>query len=196
MNYPLALRFKKISLTNEMRVVDNQGQELAYVRQKLFKFKEEINVYADRTKQQTLYTIKADKVIDWSPTYTLYNTASKPVASMKREGARSLFNSTYILSESDLQVGILKEQNPWVKFLDSIVGSIPIIEFFSGYVINPKYELRDHENQLIATVIKKPALFEGHYSIEDGLMSSFTDEEQMHVALLLMVIAMLERYRG
>lgn len=179
-----------------MRVIDADGQMIAYVHQKLFKFKEEIIVYRDQTKSQELYRIKADKIIDWSPTYSLYSPDGRVLASTKREGAKSLFNATYHLNIGETRLATLKEQNPWVKFLDALLGSIPLIDIVSGYFINPKYELKDDSGQIMTVLAKRPAFFEGFYEIEQGTIASHPEETQEYTALLLMLIAMMERYRG
>lgn len=196
MNYPIQLRFKKVTLTNEMRVIDANGQNLAYVRQKLLKFKEEVVVFSDQTKTTELFKIKADKVIDWSPTYTLYDLHGNALASTKRSGARSLFNATYELNLQSKPVGTLKERNIWVKFLDALLGEIPILGIFSGYFINPKYDLRGADGQVIASLEKQPAFLEGYYNIENQQLTRFSEQEQFNICLLLMMIAAMERFRG
>lgn len=175
MNYPIQLRFKKITLTNEMRVIDGTGQDIAYVRQKLLKFKEEVVVFSDRTKTKELFKIKADKVIDWSPTYTVYDPSDKPLASTKRSGAKSLWNATYELTVGDKAIGILKERNPWVKFLDAILGEIPLIGLVIGYFINPTYDLAAPDGKIIANLVKRPAFFEGFYLIENISLGEMDD---------------------
>ena len=179
-----------------MRVLDTDGQRIAYVRQKLFKFKEEILVYRDKSKAEITHRIKADKVIDWSPKYTLYDANGIELAAAKREGARSLFNATYKIWLGDKEVGTLKERNVWVKFLDSFFSAIPIVEFFTGHILNPQYDLKDGSEQVIATLSKRPAFFEGFYSIEPGKISEYSEDQQLQIALLLMLIAVMERTRG
>lgn len=196
MNYPIQLRFKKITLTNEMRVIDGAGQDIAYVRQKLLKLKEEVIVFSDRSKSTELYKIKADKIIDWSPTYTIYDPSGNALASTKRNGAKSLFNATYELNVGDKLIGTLKEHNPWVKFLDAILGEIPILGLVFGYFINPKYDIFSPDGTIIANFVKRPAVFEGYYTIENIALNKMDEKEQSLTVLLLMMIGALERERG
>jgi len=196
MNYPIQLRFKKITLTNEMRVIDGAGQDIAYVRQKLLKLKEEVIVFSDRTKTKEIFKIKADKVIDWSPTYTVYDPAGNPLANTKRSGAKSLWNATYELNVGEKQIGVLSERNPWVKFFDALLGEIPIIGVVLGYFINPTYDLASPEGKIIANLVKRPAVFEGYYTLENVALSEMNDNDQYLTVLLLMMIGAMERERG
>lgn len=50
-------------------VYDGSGSLVAYSRQKAFKLKEDIRVYADATMQQELLRIAARQVIDFSAAY-------------------------------------------------------------------------------------------------------------------------------
>lgn len=196
MQYPIQLRFKTIALTNKIRVIGADQQEHAYVHQKLFKFKEEILVYADHTKTQQIYTIKADRVIDWSPEFKLTSPDGAAKASFKRRGTRSLFNATYDITLGDISGIILKEQNPWIKFLDALIGSLPFIGLFMGYFINPKYDILDQNGKSLAVLAKRPAFLEGFYDIEAHGIQELETARQEHLVLIVMAIATLERQRG
>ena len=179
-----------------MRVIDGAGQDIAYVRQKLLKLKEEVIVFSDRTKTKEIFKIKADKVIDWSPTYTVYDPAGNPLANTKRSGAKSLWNATYELNVGEKQIGVLSERNPWVKFFDALLGEIPIIGVVLGYFINPTYDLASPEGKIIANLVKRPAVFEGYYTLENVALSEMNDNDQYLTVLLLMMIGAMERERG
>ena len=66
MNYPLKLSFKLLAIASQIYIRDANGQLLGYVKQKLLKLKEDINVFADEQQTQHLYNIKADRVLDFS----------------------------------------------------------------------------------------------------------------------------------
>ena len=44
------------------------GNLIGYVKQKMFKLKEDINIFADENQTQQRFNIKADRVIDFSAT--------------------------------------------------------------------------------------------------------------------------------
>ena len=69
MQYPLNLNFKLFAFAPQISVTDANGDLIFYVKQKRFKLKEEIIVYADVKKLQPLFYIKADRIIDFSAVY-------------------------------------------------------------------------------------------------------------------------------
>jgi uncharacterized protein (DUF1499 family) len=72
MIYPLNLSFKIIAVAPQVIVNDNQNNPICYVKQKLFKFKEDIQVFSDPNKNRQIASIKANKVIDWSGPLLFY----------------------------------------------------------------------------------------------------------------------------
>ena len=66
MNYPLTMSFKILAVAPQIFIKDATGQEVMYVKQKLFKLKEAIQVFSDQSQSQLLYTINADRVLDFS----------------------------------------------------------------------------------------------------------------------------------
>ena len=71
-NYPLDLLFK-FSIVPQISVTDSSGQQIAYVKQKLFKLKEAISVFSDETQTNISFKIEADRVIDFSAKYKFYS---------------------------------------------------------------------------------------------------------------------------
>ncbi len=62
MNYPIDFSFKLLALASQIYVRDASGNMLGYVKQKLFKLKEDINIFADESQTKQLFNIKADRV--------------------------------------------------------------------------------------------------------------------------------------
>jgi hypothetical protein len=195
MQYPLSIRFKLLALTSQMSVTDATGAELFYVKQKMFKLKENIEIYKDSSKTELLYTIKADRVIDFSPTYSLADSNGNVLGTITRQGARSLWRASY-----DLQLGgtsaHVSEASPWVKVLDGVVGELPIIGIFMGYLFHPKYIVAGPNDAPLAIIEKQPAFFEGVYSLEDNGMRSMDESMQQRFVVLLMMVVLMERTRG
>ncbi len=53
--YPLEMVFKLIALAPQMSIRDAEGNLVFYVKQKVFKLKEEVIVFADQEQTQELY---------------------------------------------------------------------------------------------------------------------------------------------
>src|SRR5687767_13614299 len=123
MNYPIDFSFKILAIASQIYIRDANGSLMAYVKQKLFKLKEDINVYADENQTQLLFNIKADRVLDFSAKYNFSDARGNFLGSIKRKGMRSIFKANYeIYDPSDTQVMKINEENGWVKVVDSLIG--------------------------------------------------------------------------
>ncbi|MEO0417055.1 MAG: hypothetical protein AAF226_19125, partial [Verrucomicrobiota bacterium] len=70
MNYPLNISFKIISFASQFHVTEEQsGNQICYVRQKILKLKEAVEVFTDDSKTSKICDIKADRVLDFSACY-------------------------------------------------------------------------------------------------------------------------------
>jgi hypothetical protein len=196
MQYPVNLRFKIAALASQIFVTDNNGSELFYVKQKLFKLKENIEIYHDSTKSQLIYRIKTDKVIDFSATYTLYDAMDRPLGTIKRNGARSILKANYDISINGQPFAHVQEGNPWTKLGDALFGELPIIGLFAGYMFHPRYIIKDTTDTEIAMLKKQPAFLEGKFILEATGLEKKDENTQKHAAILLMMVALLERLRS
>jgi len=193
--YPLELSFRIIALASQIYVKDAQGNSVFYVKQKMFKLKENIEIYNDETKSQLLFTLKADRIIDFSPQHTLTDANNQECGIIKRNGGRSLWKADYTITVEGQQYTI-KEHDAWVKVLDTLLGMVPIIGAFSGYLFHPKYDIVDNNQKQLATLVKTPAFFEGRFQLEAEALANMDAQKQTIFAALTMVVALMERSRG
>lgn len=195
MNYPLDLSFKLLALASQIYIRDANGQLLGYVKQKLLKLKEDINVFADEQQTQHLFNIKADRVIDFSARYNFTAASGQPLGSIKRRGMRSIFRANYeIYDENDQQVLQIHEENGWIKVVDALLGELPIVGMFTGYFFNPAYVVSRMDNTPIARLQKQPAFFEGVFRLTP--IAPLQGEEETRVLLSVLTMTLLERSRG
>ncbi len=195
MNFPLQLSFKLLAIASQIYVRDSNGQLIGYVKQKLFKFKEAINVFADEGQTQLLFTIKADRVIDFSAKYNFTSANGQLVGSIKRRGMRSILKAHYeIYDENDQQVYEIHEENAWIKVVDSLLGELPVIGMFTGYFFNPAYIVSRMDGTQAARLAKQPAFFEGVFQLDP--LSQISPEEESRILLSVLTMTLLERARG
>jgi uncharacterized protein YxjI len=196
MNYPLKLSFKLLALASQIYIRDANGDLLGYVKQKLLKLKEDINVFADEQQTQHLYNIKADRVLDFSAKYNFTDARGNPVGAIKRKGMRSIFKAQYeIYDPSGVLAMEIREENGWIKVVDALVGELPVIGMFSGYFFNPAYLVtRTSGGTPIARLQKQPAFFEGVFGLEKT--AEMSDDEEARVLLSVLTMTLLERARG
>jgi len=194
-NYPITFEFKISTLANDFTAKDASGNTIAYVKQKMFKLKEAINVFSDESKLETLYTIAADRIIDFNACYAFKNTNGIELGKVGRKGRKSLLKAHYeIFDKSNNLDYTISEENPWAKVGDAVLGEIPLLGMFTGYLFNPKYIVKDTNDQIIARLSKEPSFFGRRFKLEE--VGRFKDEDGERIMLSLMMMSLLERRRG
>jgi uncharacterized protein YxjI len=194
-NYPLELSFKKLALAHQLSVTDATGNLVWYVKQKMFKLKEEVTVFGDREQTRPLFQIKADRVIDFSARYTIRESASgMELGAIQRRGMRSIWRAQYEIARGGTTEFRVAEENPWIKVADHFFRDIPVVGILSGYVFHPSYLVTRAGGSEVARIEKKPAFFEGRFDIEQ--LTQLRDDEEKLVLVSLMMMLLLERSRG
>ncbi|MCB1095487.1 MAG: hypothetical protein KDN22_07890 [Verrucomicrobiae bacterium] len=195
MNYPLQLSFKIMALASQIYVRDSGGGEICYVKQKMFKLKEAVQVFTDSTRSNELCEIKADKIIDFSATYSFIDTQGKTFGAVRRKGMRSLWKAHYQITQSSDVEFEINEENGWIKVLDGLLGEIPLIGFLSGYFLHPTYvATRSIDGTPVMRVTKVPAFWEGRFKIEK--LADIDEREELNLLMGFMMMLLLERRRG
>lgn len=197
MNYPLTFRFKLIAIAPQIYVTDASGATICYVKQKLFRFREKVEVFTDDTMQTLLATIEADRIIDWSARYTFKAPDGRVLGAVGRRGMKSLWKAHYDVFAPGAQspTFAIQEENPWVKMLDGFVGGIPIVGMFAGYMLHPSYIASRVQGEAPAMrLTKQPAFFEGLFKLEPT--GETNEGEQLALMLSYLMMNLLERARG
>jgi hypothetical protein len=195
MNYPMDFSFKLLAIASQIYIRDANGRLLAYVKQKLFKLREDINVFADENQTQHLFNIKADRVLDFSAKYSFTDASGTLLGSIKRRGMRSIFKASYeVYDGRDVQAMKINEENGWIKVIDSVIGELPLVGMFTGYFFNPSYIVTRMDDAPVARLAKQPAFFEGKFRMSK--LGEMGPEEEPRVLLSLLTMILLERMRG
>lgn len=195
MNYPISLSFKLLALANQIYVRDSGGNLLGYVKQKMFKLKEDINIFADEQQTQLLFNIKSDRVIDFSANYNFTDNRGGSLGAIKRQGMRSIWKASYDISDAAGNAAFkISETNGWVKVLDALFGEIPVVGIFAGYLFNPTYQVARPDGTPVALLKKEPAMFEGKFILEN--QASLSPQDETLVLLGVLMMTLLERARG
>jgi hypothetical protein len=200
LNYPLTMTFKILAVAPQIFVRDANGAELMYVKQKLFKLKEAINIFSDPSQTRQLYSIKADRILDFSARYNIADSQGLNMGAVKRRGMRSLWKASYDVFEGDQAAFHIQEENALVKVMDALFGEIPVLGMFSGYIFNPAYLVTrpgsaEQPGQAVMRLSKQPAFLESSFKVEkvDPTLSA---KEEQQILLSLMMMILLERSRG
>ncbi|HEX7314423.1 MAG TPA: hypothetical protein VF297_10895 [Pyrinomonadaceae bacterium] len=194
MNFPLELSFKKVALNPQVKVSDAAGNVVLYTKQKAFKLKEAVTVFADVEQTRPLYTINADRVLDFNAKYNIADASGRSLGAVARKGRKSLWRAEYEVLDGGGPALTIREENGWVKVADALFNELPLVGILSGYVFNPSYVLTDAAGAALMRLTKQPAFFEGRFRVEKLGVMSEADETRAVLSFLMMLL--LERRRG
>ena len=194
--YPLTLSFKVLALASQATVTDATGRTVLYTKQKLFKFREHVEIWTDKSQGTRLAEIKANKVIDWSARYFSTDAHGAEIGSVGRRGWRSIWKAHYeAFNPGDNTPDFsIQEVNAWIKVADSLFGDIPILGMFSGYLFHPSYLATRASGAPAMRMTKQPAFWEGRFQLEK--LGPMTPREELNLFLSFMMLVLLERRRG
>jgi hypothetical protein len=192
--YPLNFSFKILALAPQITITDASDRVIMYVKMKLFKLKEEVQVFSDVEKTNQIFAINADRIIDFSARYSFTDMAGTPLGAVKRRGMKSLWKAHYDIFEGENLAFSIQEENVMIRVADGCLTSIPIVGMFSGYLFHPAYLVSRGETQTVMRFQKLPAFFEGKYKIEPQAELNPVEENRVLLSLIMMIL--LERQRG
>ena len=195
LKFPIKFIFKISSLSNDFTAIDADNKTVAYVRQKMFKLKEDIVIYNDESKSRELYFIKADKWIDFSTVYSFTDHLGKAVGKIGRKGWSSLWKAKYEIFDKQNEFKFLvREENGWVKVIDSLVGEVPILGMLTGYLFNPTYKVTNNNDEIVARLSKEPSFWGRKFEVTKLKELDGADDDCIMLGLMMMIL--LERRRG
>jgi uncharacterized protein YxjI len=194
MKLPINFTFKILAFAPQIRVTDASGQMICYVKQKLFKLKEAVNIFRDEAQQQKLFEINADRILDFNAKYAIKSVDGREMGKISRQGARSIWRATYDIEMTGRPAFQIKEANPWMKLVDGLISGIPIIGPIISMFIHPTYNISRPDDALVAELTKSTSVFESKFSL-NSKSNLGEDETTVLVAALTMFI-LLERARG
>jgi uncharacterized protein YxjI len=193
--FPIRLTFKIGTFSNDFVAQNANGETIVYVRQKLLKLIEQVDVFESEAQSELLYTIRANRWIDFTATYTFTNKLGTEIGRIVRKGWSSLWKAHYeIYDEKQLLDLTVREENPWAKVFDSLLSEIPILGIFTGYLFNPKYNLTRQDGTLVCSFKKNASFFGRKFTLNKE--AEFEDGEEDRILLGMMMMVLLERRRG
>lgn len=194
--YPLEAKFKLFSIGQTVLIRDSQQKLVCCVKQKAFKLKEDITVFSDEAQKSPMFSIKADKIIDWSASYTVREPDGDEVCVVRRKGARSIWKATYEIHMGGKHAYTITEKNPWSKVFDAMVSEVPILGMFTGYMFHPVYAAHagGEDGPEAMQAKKMNAFLEGKFGITAG--PALKAEDEIPLLMGFFMVLLLERLRG
>ena len=195
MEFPLDLRFKILAIASQIAVTDARGRLVYYVKQQAFKLKEAVTVFADEAQTHPLYQVAADRILDISARYRIVDQGGTELGALQRRGMQSIWKAHYEVHDAGGLAFVIREESAWVKVLDAVVGGIPVIGMFTGYMLHPAYLVsRAEGGPPLLRVVKQSALLEGRFRVET--VGSLEGQPLDLVVVSLLMMLLLERSRG
>lgn len=145
-HFVMRQRIRLVVNEYEFALPGEEERPFCFVRQKRFKFKEDIRFYADASRRTELMRIKARRRFDPAARYDVTTPAGAKFGEIQKVFGASLLRSTYALfdaggnevaraQERDLAVAILRRVIGFVPYLEMVANWLPIpydFEFRSG----------------------------------------------------------------
>jgi hypothetical protein len=119
-------RQKIFSLAPCFYVQDQLGNALAFLRKKVFTWKDEIRVFTDETQSLELLHIKARKIIDWGAAFDVTDSINnQKVGALKRRGWKSVLRKEWtILDAFDQEIGTIREDSAMLAFVRRFITAL------------------------------------------------------------------------
>lgn len=136
---------------------DTPGEPFCFVRQKMFKFKEDIRFYTDENRAHELMRIKARHRFDPRARYDVTAADGSKIGEIQKVFGTSLLRSTYRLYDAaGRETAMATEKNLAVALVRRLVGFLPYVENVANWLPIPYHfvfqrdghELGSHSRQL------------------------------------------------
>ncbi|HET6398297.1 MAG TPA: hypothetical protein VFH47_01940 [Candidatus Thermoplasmatota archaeon] len=132
------VRERRLSLGRQYEVLDPSGALVAYCKQKMFRLREDIRFYTDRTQAVELFRLQATKVLDFNAVLQVIDSATgQVVGGVGRRGWKSMLRDHWrILDRDGRVVGAMLEHGSALSVLRRFIGALAIVphkyELLSG----------------------------------------------------------------
>jgi hypothetical protein len=194
--FPLTLSFRVLTLSPRFDIIDAHGRSVLHGKQKLFRLKEHVQIFTDRSQAVKLADIRADRVIDWSARYTFTDDRGGVIGSVGRKGWRSIWRAHYdSFNPGDNTPDFsIREENPIAKVADALVGQIPLVGFITNYLFHPQYLASHSSGPPVMRMTKLPSFWERRFRIDQ--VGPVSARETLSIILSFFMLSVLERSRG
>ncbi|HEY6251158.1 MAG TPA: hypothetical protein VI685_14460 [Candidatus Angelobacter sp.] len=120
-------RQRIFTLTPQFYFYDLMGNTLAFLRKKVFTWKDEIRIFTDQTQSMELLYIKARKIIDWGTAFDVTDSINRQkVGVLQRQAWKSLVRKQWtIMDATDQEIGRIQEDSVFLatvrRYLTNII---------------------------------------------------------------------------
>ncbi|MDO9357220.1 MAG: hypothetical protein Q7T55_26220 [Solirubrobacteraceae bacterium] len=145
----------------------NEGEHIAFVEQKRFKFKEDIRFFTDESKGTQLLGIKARQRFDPAARYDITGPGGEKIGEIQKAFAKSLLRSTYLLFDAaGQQVAEATEKSMGVAIFRRLIGFVPYVENVANWLPIPYHFVFKRGDEILVNHTRKAWKFNDHYTID------------------------------
>lgn len=119
-------RQKIFTLAPKFVFFDQEGKVLAFLRKKVFSWKDDIRVFTDETQSFELLRIKGRQIIDFGASFDVTDPiAGQKVGTLKRRGWKSLLRAEWdILDANEMEMGKIREDSAFLALVRRLLGHL------------------------------------------------------------------------
>ena len=179
------LKRQAIAMTGKFRFYDSSGGLVMFSEQKMFKWREDIRVYADESKTQEVLVIKAHQIIDFSAAYDVVDaTVNQHIGTLRRKGMESMFRDEWqILNPAGEIIGLLFEDS---------MGLAMLRRLFLGTLLPQNYDIKVGQN-VVADLKQRFNLFRYELDLDFSMDTANILDRRLGIAAAILLAAVEKR---
>ncbi len=172
-------------LGDAFHIYEPNGNLAFYVKQKAFKLREAITVYADEGQNQPLMTIQARSVLDFSGTYDVTTTDGQKLGALRRKGLASILRDKWEFLDAEDQVtGTAEEDSMALALVRRLLNNLVPQSFtvtIGGHVVGT---FNQHFNPFVAK-----------YDVDFSMDTGGTLDRRLGIAAVVLLLAIEGRQK-
>ena len=173
---------------------DSPGTPFCFVRQKPYKFKEDIRFYTDASRSLELMRVKARQRFDPAAKYDVEAADGTKIGYIQKVFGKSLLRSTYKLYGPDgAELATVQEKNMAVALLRRLVGFIPYIDKIANWLPIPYDFVFLRDGRELGTHRRQLWKFVDHYTIDVSADPERTIDRRLLLAIAVGMDALQAR---
>ena len=144
-----------------------EGQQIAFVEQKRFQFKEDIRFYTDDTKRIEFLRIKARQQFDPAARYDITGPGGEKIGEIQKVFGKSLLRSTYRLFDANgVETAEARERSLTVAVVRRLIGFVPYIGNWADWLPIPYHFVFVRGDKVLVHHTRQAWKFTDHYRID------------------------------
>ncbi|HEX2180600.1 MAG TPA: hypothetical protein VHL54_14005 [Actinomycetota bacterium] len=196
--FVLRQRFRMVTNEYDFYVAGAGGEQSAepfcFVKQKTFKFKEDIRFYTDESRTQELLRIKARQRFDPRARYDVTDGAGGTLGAIQKVFGASLLRSTYkIFGASGEEVATVMEESQAVALIRRLVGFVPYLDDVANWLPIPYHFVFLRGEQVLGHHRRRLYKLKDTYDIDMSPDSNRTIDRRLVLAIAVGMDALQAR---